>query len=141
MSTQTYPYWVIKDVGSGFYWLEHGGVDHRLKKAERYHSLDSARESLEKYGAGQNPAKVVRVVNKKRQVSPPTLKVLRATVRHGWGTDKVILWLDTPTTFPLTSEPPHTTLEARKGCGVEWCRTVLGIEPRVVQKTTKVDFR
>jgi hypothetical protein len=58
-----------------------------------------------------------------------TLKVSKITVVLHGGTDKISLYLDTPTTFPEMQYPACATIEARHGYGVEWVRTVLGKEP------------
>ena len=62
------------------------------------------------------------------------LNVTKAVVIYTSGTDTIIMWLDTPSPFPFPelATPVTVTLEARKGYGVEWCRTVLGIEPQVI---------
>lgn len=61
-----------------------------------------------------------------------TLKVKRATVITSDGTDKVQLSLEAPSPFPEMRYAPYAVVEARQGYGVEWCKTVLGINPDVI---------
>jgi hypothetical protein len=66
-----------------------------------------------------------------------TLKVLKAAVITGRGTDKIQLTLDHETPFPqvLTSGLDygcHANLEAQAGYGTDWVRKVLGMEPEII---------
>jgi len=48
------------------------------------------------------------------------------------GTDKVILSLCGSKPFPLMGYDGTATIDVQAGYGVEWCRTVLGVEPEVI---------
>jgi hypothetical protein len=71
---------------------------------------------------------------------PSTLTVVSATVLTGVGTDQIHLVLDHPTTFPdvlargESDYGCHANIEAQAGTGVEWVRTVLGIEPKLIDR-------
>lgn len=60
------------------------------------------------------------------------LRVIKATVLLTNGTDKICLTLNTPTPFPEMGYPATATIDTRCGYGEEWCKTVLGIEPEVI---------
>lgn len=60
------------------------------------------------------------------------LKVLKAIVLTGRGTDRISIELDAPQSFPGTTYPSYINVEALSGYGAEWCRTVLGLEPEVI---------
>lgn len=67
-------------------------------------------------------------------MTPLTLKVTRASVITGLpGTDILTLYLDAPTPFPEMGYEANLRTEVRKGYGVEYCRTVFGIEPEIIQ--------
>jgi hypothetical protein len=55
-------YFLIKDTGSGEYWLEGGGVDPRQCKAERHPTRKVAREERDTWVHPASPAHLVRVV-------------------------------------------------------------------------------
>jgi hypothetical protein len=61
-----------------------------------------------------------------------TLDVKRVTVLISTGTDKIDLELNAPTSFPEMGYPASAGIEARHGYGVEWCKTVLGVDPEII---------
>jgi len=61
-----------------------------------------------------------------------TLKVLRAIVMTGNGTDLIQLTLDAPTAFEAMGYKPLMKMEASQGAGVQWVRDNFGIEPEVI---------
>ncbi len=63
----------------------------------------------------------------------PTLTITRASVLVGHGTDKVYLYFEAPTAFPVMGYEISATVEAQHGFGATWVKTVLGIEPEVIE--------
>lgn len=61
-----------------------------------------------------------------------TLKIKKATVVLTHGTDQVRLDVDLPTAFPEMNYETAMVVSARHNYGKEWCETVLGITPTVV---------
>lgn len=61
-----------------------------------------------------------------------TLKVTSAKVLLTDATDLIILDIDLPTTFPEMKYAFTLRTEARYDYGVEYCRSVLKIEPEVI---------
>lgn len=61
-----------------------------------------------------------------------TLKVKKAIILIGLGTDRISLTLDLPSTFPAMGYEADAVIETQGGVGIEWCRANLGIEPEVI---------
>ena len=57
------------------------------------------------------------------------LRINKISVLLRNGTDLIDFDLDVPTTFPVMKYEPHATMEAQKGCGVQWVRDHFGVEP------------
>ena len=75
-----------------------------------------------------------RVVFRKRDGNTMqiTLKILKAVVMVGNGTDQIQLTLDAPATFKVMDYKPTMKMEASPGAGVQWVRDNFGIEPQVI---------
>ena len=64
---------------------------------------------------------------------PEHLKISNVLVLSGRsGPDHVNITLDAMSPFPGPDYPPHFSMETAQGLGADWCRTVLGIEPEVI---------
>lgn len=63
----------------------------------------------------------------------PTLTITRASVLTGHGSDKVYLYFEAPASFPIMGYEVAATVEAQAGFGATWVKTVLGIEPEVIE--------
>lgn len=62
-----------------------------------------------------------------------TLKVVKAQVVTGHGTDKVSIEIEAPTQFPALGYQSFLKAETAHGYGVEWVRTVFGVEAEVIR--------
>jgi hypothetical protein len=63
-----------------------------------------------------------------------TLEIKSATVAISSGTDHISLMVDLPTTFPELKYPTFIKIDARHGYGEQYCKEILGIEPKVIQQ-------
>lgn len=52
------------------------------------------------------------------------------------GTDEVHITLDGPTPFPACGYDGFAKIHVASGYGIEWCRTVLRVEPEVLDAQT-----
>ena len=63
-----------------------------------------------------------------------TLDITSAMVVVGCGTDLISLGVDLPTAFPEMKYPTYISISARHGYGEQYCKEILGIEPKVVNQ-------
>lgn len=61
-----------------------------------------------------------------------SLVVKKIVIHTGEGEDLIYLELDMPTPFPELKDSGIAKITARKGYGVEWCRSNLHIEPEII---------
>ena len=59
-------------------------------------------------------------------------KIISVVIVTGHGADKLSIKVEAPTSFPKLGYETFLNTDAQKGYGVQWCREVLGVEPRVV---------
>jgi len=61
--------------------------------------------------------------------------IKRVCVVVGQGTDTIQMELDGPTTFPAVKYPLFLRTEAQRGCGVQWVKDNLGVDPEVAERS------
>jgi hypothetical protein len=61
-----------------------------------------------------------------------TLKVRKASVLLTKATDKIVLYLDMPSTYPALGYESSAIIDAAYDCGEEWCIKNLGITPEII---------
>ncbi len=64
------------------------------------------------------------------------MKITRAMVLIGQGSDRVFLTTDLPSSFTIYSEPLVMQFEATAGTGAEYVRINFGIEPEIIRRTS-----
>lgn len=71
------------------------------------------------------------------------IQITRATVvLTNHGKDRISLDTEYPSPTPkVDPEPLSLTFEAEKGTGVEYVKDTFGIEPKVIDARTKVNFK
>jgi hypothetical protein len=62
---------------------------------------------------------------------PFVIKRVSVLCLHG-GTDKITIYFDGPTTFPIMKYELGFSTEAQHGSGAQWVRDNLYIEPEVI---------
>lgn len=61
----------------------------------------------------------------------PSLPVKRVSIVTGRGMDRIAIFLNLPTSFPVMNYECCVDMQAQQGYGVTWVRDNLGIEPEV----------
>jgi hypothetical protein len=61
-----------------------------------------------------------------------TLNVRKVVVLITDATDKIVMHLDMPSSYPITKYESTATIDAAYDCGVSWCQENLGITPEII---------
>ncbi len=64
-----------------------------------------------------------------------TLKIIKASVLYGNGTDKIYIEIEAPTQFPALGYPAAIKVETAHGYGVEWVKEVFGVDAEIIYTT------